>query len=250
MTSPVENLVQCRTSLIRTYFQNIRSLKSKTDALQHLLEYKQLDIICLCETWLTETASEYCPLEGFHLASRFCRSRRIRGGTAIYTALDFATKDLKNLVGLSQELHCEIAAVEITTLHIVVVCVYRSNSPESDPEKFFQIFHELLEKLIRTKKIFFIYGDFNFNLLENGSIDRHNFVNLLNSFGLQFLVDKATRITYRHRSCLDNCITNFTSDCDVSVLSCHMSDHEGLYINFNLPQSGNFCNKTEVGSHF
>lgn len=230
--------------ILVTLFQNIRSIQNKIDETQIILTDEEIDIVCLCETWLTPISQEYCNIEGYALASSFTRSKNAHGGVAIYVRKKLETRRINKLEKLSQEFHCEIAACEIEEMNVIVICVYRSPS-NSNVISFMNTLHEMLRLLIGYQKYFFIYGDFNFDILNEKSNQQKDFVNLIESFGLKLVVQLPTRTTRSTQSCLDNCITNFNESLEVNLCKSSLSDHDGIKTKLFLQPKLTFT-KTEI----
>jgi len=207
-------------------FLNIRSLSKKLDELELQIQGRNVDAILLCEHWLTESAMDSCKLPQYNLSGYFCRSQSGGGGTLIYTKSNYVTKKIMHLNNLSIDKHCEITGVEVINVNIVIVCIYRSPSGQLD--LFFQTLDKILELLNQKNKKIFIYGDFNIDLLLTDQATLE-FSQLLNSYGLKYLVNKPTRISKISKSsCLDNCITNASIEANWSLWDTYMSDHMAI----------------------
>lgn len=64
---------------------------------------------------------------------------------------------------LSIEQVCEISAVELTDLNLIIVCIYRSNLTHASV--FFPVMDRLFYKLFQSGKDCVILGDFNIDCL-------------------------------------------------------------------------------------
>lgn len=134
---------------------NIQSVFNKLDELDLLINDHDIDILCLSEHWLKERSLKYCNINNLVLANAFCRVNSIRGGVIIYVKSNYEFKKVEHLDKMSQELHCEITSVEIVTLNIIIINIYRS--PNGDIDIFFKILNKLFSKLINLKKKRSIY---------------------------------------------------------------------------------------------
>ena len=191
---------------------------------------KEFDFICLCEHWLTDPAIVNYVLPNYNLANFFCRSQSVGGGVLIYVKNQFSSRKLPDIDQLSMEKICEVTAIEVENINIVLLCIYRS--PSSQVDLFLCQFTKVLNILHKYNKPVFIYGDFNIDILTKDQ-DSFKFDSLIKSFGLKILVDRPTRISKIHKnSCLDNCITNDATDCSFSLWDTYMSDHMALVNEF------------------
>jgi hypothetical protein len=116
------NQIKVNDDSLRTYYQNIRSLRTKThELLSHL--YPELPhVICLTEHHLNIVEKNYVKSEGYTIGAQFCRSLFERGGAIIYVhnSLKFTNVDLSEY---RKEKDIEICAVKlnINTLHVYTV---------------------------------------------------------------------------------------------------------------------------------
>lgn len=76
---------KCNNRNLKLLYLNIQCLNTGRNELEvYLKEKTDIQIVCICEHWV----SEGCKLQNisidFSLASKFCRSQYSRGGVAIY----------------------------------------------------------------------------------------------------------------------------------------------------------------------
>ena len=198
-------------SSIKCYLQNVRSLKAAVAAEGDSFEYKtallkdiaygyDLDIICLTETWLNDSISNYEILPTGYDIFRRDREDCVGGGTLIAIKSHLSTREI-SVIPLSLEaVVVEIALNSCQTL-LFIVC-YRSPS-EKD---FIPKFKSLLDPLQLDKyRGVFIVGDFNYPGIEwiDGSgftnsitSEEHHFASLIMDLYLFQLVDRPTRKKY------------------------------------------------------
>ncbi|KAG5868726.1 hypothetical protein JTB14_013042 [Gonioctena quinquepunctata] len=131
----------------------------------------------------------------------------------------------------SVDIHCEVIAIEVKTINIIVICMYRS--PSGDPGIFLQKLNHILNLLLKTHKPIFIYEDFNINIKDNCNLT-NEFCDTVSSFGCELLVYESTRITQNSETCIDNCITNVRKASEITLVNCYMSDHIGLKNKYTL----------------
>lgn len=206
-----------------------------------LINDYDIDILCLSEHWVKEHSLKFCNINNLVLANAFCRVNNIRGGVIIYVNSNYEFKKVEHLDKMSQELHCEITSVEIVTLNIMVINIYRS--PNGDIDMFFEILKKLFSKLINLKKKVYIYGDFNIDLLRDNNTKKY-FCNLVESYHYDFLIKGITRP--QAATCLDNCITNDKIGSDAKIIEHNISDHFGI-INITKHKTQiHQCKKTSI----
>lgn len=208
---------------IKTLYINIQSLFNKLDELDVLINNENIDILCLSEHWVKDHSLKFCNINNFVLANAFCRVRSLRGGVIIYIKSNYEFKKVECLDKISQELHCEIASIEIVTLNSIIINIYRS--PNGDINIFFEILTKLFNRVIKLKRNIYIYGDFNIDILGDSEAKKY-FCNLVQSYNYNFLINGVTRP--QAATCLDNCITNDKFGCEAKIIDPNISDHFGI----------------------
>jgi hypothetical protein len=109
------------------YHQNIRSITNKNDELSILMQKNCIGphFICLTEHHSKETEITNFSLEGYKLASEFCRKKSLGGGVCMLIN--------KNLVYLSMDLNqlCHEKTLKICadklhfkSLKLIIFCIY------------------------------------------------------------------------------------------------------------------------------
>ena len=122
----------------------------------------------------------------------------------------------------------ESVFTEIQTCNksIVVGVIYRPPS-QSIPE-FLSFLENIFNRVHIEKKILYLMGDYNLDLLNVGKVQYVNmFLDLLLSFSMSPLISYPTRITNTSMSLIDNIITNSSSSNQISsgILINDVSDH-------------------------
>lgn len=181
-----------------------------------------MDVLCLTEHWMKhEEIDKFVIGSELELATTYCRTAKAHGGVAIFTKYDQSSFKIMHEVNqMSIEIDCEMAAIEITDLKLVIVAVYRS--PIGDINKFFETIEKMLSSLNHSKKQTIIIGDFNVNLLVQ-SRNQECLVNLFRMYGLDQTIFEPTR----NKNCLDNVFTSLKKDFTSTVVNNHVSDHLG-----------------------
>ena len=149
-------------------------------------------------------------LDNYNLVSN-CRKRKKGGGVALYLdkALQFRVRKNLNIISdVLESIFIEIdKSVMQTKENVIIGTIYRP--PNTDMDQFLEQMTTILETVRKEKKLCYIMGDFNINLL---NIQRHkpsnDFYNLMESFYLFPLIIKPTRITEFSATLIDNIFTN------------------------------------------
>lgn len=225
-------------------FLNIRSLTRKLDELELQIAGQSFDFVCLCEHWLTHEAVQYYNLLNHNIGNYFCRNQSGGGGVLIYAHKNFQVSKMPEIDMLSIEKQCEVVGIEVRNPNIVILCMYRS--PNSQLNIFFECLLNIFEKQTKYRKPIFIYGDFNIDILTN-DYNMVEFSQLIGSYGFEFLVRRATRISKSNRnSCLDNCITNRPTECEVDLWDTYMTDHMAITNSYRYTNQELLNNRTSI----
>lgn len=167
---------------------NIRSIKSKSDQVHHLLLDSNLDFLCLSETWLHKnTPSAALKVPGFN----FYRRDRVGskgGGVMIYVKDRIQCNEIH--WSNCEELECiGLNIILSPQMSFTLIVIYR---PPSSSISFYEKFEKLLKECNFNKEVI-IMGDFNINWGEKSS--RKNFKQITDNFDLMQLINGPTRIT-------------------------------------------------------
>lgn len=158
---------------------NICSVKNKIEELEHVLGNKY-DIACIVEHFLNhEEAKLYC-LQNYYIASCYSRIQNKHGGAMILCKNKLLSKTVENIDTLSNEMNCEVAAVELDFLNCIIVTIYRP--PSGDLYIFLDIIEQILIVTLNLNRYVIINGDFNFNFI-NPDYRCKLFLDLISSFG-------------------------------------------------------------------
>jgi exonuclease III len=159
------------------------------------------DVISLSETWLTEDNKTIYQLLGYkHEFS--IHTSRTGGGVSILLREPHEYKTHPDL-SKSDEI-CESLFLEITNLpvRVIIAAIYRP--PGTDLNAFNQYLSSALTTLKNERKLCYLTGDFNVDLLK---IDQHipssEFCQMLYFFSFLPLITKSTRVTADTASLLD-----------------------------------------------
>lgn len=228
-----------KSSIFHINIQCLRNKMLEIDALRF-----QEMFLCFTEHWMLDDELLNSSLENYSLLSYFCRSKKLHGGVAIYGRKDIYKfcNPIQNICNLSQELHCEICAIDFPKLEIIVITLYRS--PLGDFEIFFEIINKVYELVNETNRTVILNGDFNINF----NINDFNVTNLIDisaCYGIYPVIYGNTR----GNSCLDNIFTN-NKNLLPFISNMIISDHLGIGIafidKFNSPKQQNLTRPITV----
>ena len=144
------------------------------DILRLLVEERNIDILCVSESWLTSNSQyDFVRIPGYKIFR--CDVRR-SGGVCI-NVKDVLTTDVIDLDVPRQEEVEDIwgTVVSKTTIHHYRVYL-----------------EDIFKVLLKKNKTLYVLGDFNYNLMDTGN----KMTKLIKSYKLTQLVNKPTRITH------------------------------------------------------
>jgi hypothetical protein len=123
---------------------------------------------------------------------------------------------------LNQEEHFEVSIIELIQCSIIIICVYRT--PNSNINIFIETMDTIISKLLNKSKSIIILGDLNIDFL--GNRVNLQLQTMLNSYGLQAVVDVPTRIGPRSQTAIDQIILNRGLwEYNLEVIETGFSDH-------------------------
>ena len=206
---------------------NAQSLLGNFDEIEHVISSRDMDILCISETWLLPTIpSKLVSIPGYSVHR--CDGGR-GGGVCIYV------KTIFNITVLTTNLDKSPLVEDIWLViqshkfpSFIVGCIYRH--PHA-PNVSFNYLFDLFSCICLRKKPFLILGDINDNILSPDN----KIGNIIYNLGLSQLIDKPTRVTSNSSTLIDLVITNkrdFVIHSD--VLSCSIADHELISATINV----------------
>ena len=210
---------------------NIHSVPSKLDDLKSLLSKLKannltIDVILLCETFITENNKESCKLDDYKLFSEH-RKTLTKGGVAIYVHKKLKYIDRTDL-NIFEEGSFESCFIELNmqTKNVVIGEIYRV--PGTSENNFISKYEDLLHRIKREKKDIIIGTDQNLDYLKihhHSSTAKFLDINLTND--LLPSITKPTRITHRSCTLIDNIYVSngIAKSLDSMVLTTDISDH-------------------------
>ena len=210
------------------YFNNLKGLKIiffNVSLVKHFIEVKvflnqhNIDILCLCESWVTSKHSDH----EFHINWRCDRVSRRGGGVTVYSK---KSNNIKFELITNINIDYEIVVLKATHKYaksFCIACLYRPHPKAESDLKLINLLNELsLEELV-------LGGDINLDFFNNANISWfRNFKDI----GLNQLINAPTRIT---DNCNDTCIDHIYINRDIhisgsGVLPIEFSDHKPVFI--------------------
>jgi hypothetical protein len=164
----------------------------------------ELDILCINEHWLEEKEIGYYNFVNYSLVSKFCRKNKRHGGSCIYVKENLEAKPYNLFEHYTREEHFEASLIELTQFNTVIICVYRT--PNSNINIFIETMDIIISELLNKGKKIIIVGEFNIDF--SGNRVNLQLQTMINSYGLQALVDVPTRIGSRRQTAIDQITLN------------------------------------------
>ena len=190
---------------------NIRSLAKNyrsADVFLSSLNFK-FTVVAFSETWLNENNYDCYCLPGYVLESRF-RTNKCGGGVSLMIRQTVKYKVREDLILFSHAI--ESLFIELKgDKNIIIGVIYRP--PGGNIEDFNDTISGIIDKLKLEKKLLYLLGDFNINLINSDShIPTSEFLDLLYSVSLIPLINRPTRITTNTATLIDNIFCNDVID--------------------------------------
>ncbi|KAJ8044616.1 RNA-directed DNA polymerase from mobile element jockey [Holothuria leucospilota] len=216
---------------------NCRSLNRNLDKTVDYLSLlnHNFSVIGFTETWLTDNISPLIRLDNYSLVENHRLNRR-GGGVCLFVRQKYKYVERTDLSIFNNNI--ESLFIELSIPHcgtkVVVGVVYRP--PSGNMSSFNDYLYDTLSKISNEKKHCFILGDYNIDLLSNGSSD---FLNTVSSCGFYPTITRPTRITDHSASLIDNILTNVALCNEVKIVSTgilptDISDHFPIFISIRI----------------
>ena len=214
---------------IRSVAKNMNKLDMYLNNLKH-----EFPIMPLSETWLNENTCDRHDMDGYNAEHNF-RSNRGDGGVSLYIK-DFMVYTIWDELCF-QNKTLETVLIELNKdqfkkkQNIVVGVIYRP--PDTDIKEFNDYIVQCLTQTKAEKKIAYLLGDYNINLL---NVDKHapsqDFADAMFSHSFFPVITKPTRVTDQSVTLIDNIFCNNYVDNSSSlagILYTDISDHFPVY---------------------
>ena len=199
---------------------NVHFLYPKLDEIKLLLLKQDIDILCLCETFLNDTFSNFeLNIDNFKM---FRKDRNTAGGgLVIYTRDGIPCDQRQDLENESIESIC-IEIKQPNSKPFIISHFYR---PPSSKVQWVKDFTLVLEKAISNEKECIVIGDFNYDILKSDNYSK-SWLELMESMNFNQLVNDPTRVTSNSATLIDHVFSNTPLDIsNVTVPYYAMSDH-------------------------
>ena len=220
------------SNCLSLFHSNIRSASKNLNKLDMYLEnLKQpWSFIGLSETWFKPEFVDCYGLDNYHHEFN-CRTRCGGGGVSLLIRNNIEYTLRKDLC--FQEDNFESIFIEIDkkvfnkTRNLIVGVIYRP--PDTDIRKFNDFLDKCLGKIRAEKKLSYLMGDYNINIMNwEEHIPTQEFVDLLSSHGHLPYITKPTRVTKTSATLIDNIFSNDLENVEYShsgILYTDISDH-------------------------
>lgn len=192
------------------------------------------DVFCVSEHWAKLEQTSSLLIDGYELATHFCRQAMNHGGVGIYVKENTKYEIIPNLSEMSVEKHFECTAIKYyvdkNNMFLILV-LYRS--PDGDFSTFIDKLSSAIEMLVDKNKNpnIIICGDFNVNFL-NKSKQCKDLTDLLVSYCIVPTIQTPTRLN----NCIDNICVNLETDFYTSkVIDNTIGDHSSQLLSLKLP---------------
>lgn len=214
---------------------NSRSLNNKIDAIMQTIVDKDVDIGCICETWLFSQNNPVTAIIKSHgyLVNHDYRKSQRGGGTAIFYKACYSAREVS--------LPCEFSTFEITCVAIkshvaktaVLVTLYRTGPLN---KSFLQEVDCLLSHICANSDNIVVVGDFNIHFERTNEKTVKECVDMFSSYGFIQQIHEATHI---NGGTIDQVFTFsldrlLTITVDIEPIHRFGSDHYPIYCKVNL----------------
>ena len=214
---------------VRSAAKNLNRFETYLSNLNHVFP-----IIALTETWARDDNVNLCNISGYNCEHNY-RSSRSGGGVALFIkeTIDYSVRDdLRYQNDTIEALFIEIdKSVFNKKQNIILGVIYRP--PNTNIRTFNDYATQCLNQIKLEKKVAYLLGDFNINLLNS---DNHaatqEFTDNMFSYSFIPQISKPTRVTMTSATLIDNIFSNDNTD-DPSKLSgilyADISDHFPIF---------------------
>lgn len=214
-------------SKLKVFHLNIQYLRGKIDCLNVLLQLENPHVVVLSEHGLSENELYSINFDNYDVISNFSRSKHKCSGGLVILKKPNVTVNIINMSNFVNEMIFEAAGFELVlnkNVELSIIGIYRP--PHHDNvNSFFNIFYQLLSKIVLNNRKCIIVGDLNFNWLKE-SKELFRLKDLLNEFNLTQHVDSPTRVTSSTSTLIDYVLSNMEPEAiQVEVLGTGLSDH-------------------------
>lgn len=221
---------------------NIRSIPKNLTKFENYLSNIDMkwSVMAFSESWIKDHSEKHYGIDGYATEHLF-RKNRSGGGVSLYIkdSIEYHVREDLNIL----ESHIEAIFIEINGESINksknVICCALYRPPDTDVKLFNKAITNILEKIKTERKICYLAGDFNINVM---NIDKHSdtneFIEIMFAYSMIPNISKPTRVTRLTSSLIDNIFTNDLFDSDRilnGILYTDVSDHFPVFhIDYSL----------------
>ncbi|XP_037792643.1 uncharacterized protein LOC119587991 [Penaeus monodon] len=179
---------------------NAQSLLSKTNDVELLVQEREIDVLCISETWLTnDLEDKYVCFSNYNI---YRQDKGRGGGVAIYVRDNLKVNPLNLTASKIDGVEDLWLSIQCRKLPSVIIgCIYRH--PHASAESFKYLLDIFREISLRNKPII-VLGDLNENLLQKDN----RLSKVISNCNLSQVIQKPTRITQFSSTLLDVILTN------------------------------------------
>lgn len=194
-----------------------------------MLDNEDLDILCVSESWLDcDINSNYINIEGYNLfrydnkksAKNGRKKCRRSGGSCIYVKTTLLSEQIYMEKEVCDGIEMVWLKIQLNFCKSIIIgSLYRH--PNAPPRQSLEFIEKLLRDTCEEKHSFYLFGDFNIDVLKkNNPLSK-----ILNRLSLSQLVEHATRITDKSKTLIDLAITNVPNTVFNTDVSPSIADH-------------------------
>ncbi len=206
-----------------------------------------IDVILLCETFISESNKQSCKLDDYELFSEH-RKNLTKGGVAIYVHKKLKYIE-RNDLNIFEEGFFESCFIELSTQtkNIIVGEIYRV--PGTSETNFINKYEDLIYNIKKEKKDGIIGTDQNLDYLkihQHSNTAKFLDVNLTND--LLPSITKPTRITHRSCTLIDNIYVSngIANSLHSIILTTDISDHLPCLVMIGIGRKKVLNNPTKI----
>ena len=211
---------------------NIHFLYPKLDEIKFLTNNQNIDIFCLCETFLNQQFSD----NELHITdyNMFRKDRQSHGGgLMVYTKSNLACIHRDDL----ETEDTEILWLEVKNNRQKPFLLCYCYRPPSATSAWIESFEKSMEHANLEAKEIIVIGDFNINVINDTNSTR-NWLLTTDSLNMTQLVKKPTRVTATSETLIDHAYSNTIDNIiEVTVPVLGVSDHYPVCITRKLSKA-------------
>ena len=202
----------------------------------------EFTFIGLSETWLNANSKELYNIGGYNNVSAY-RENRKGGGVSLHIHEHLAYIERPDLNVFNDNIESIFVEVDKSDFsldrNVVIGVLYRP--PNTDIDVFNDYLGNILANVEREKKIFYIMGDYNINLLNHNSHPKTtSFLDTIYCKSFVPLINRPTSVSESSHTIIDNIITNNFAELKCSmhgIMLTDISDHFPVFtVNWNMQE--------------